>query len=255
MIVDTHAHLYLEQFSKDIDEVISNCALEGVEKIYLPNIDSTTTEAMLALCKKHPDSCYPMIGLHPCSVKENFKEELKHITDMIEIEEFSGVGETGIDLYWDKTFKKQQINCFEFQIDLAKKKALPIIIHSRDSLELTIEIIESHQDGNLKGIFHCFNGTKSQCKKIADVNFLMGLGGVITYKKADMGEVVSYMPKDHFVLETDAPYLAPVPKRGKRNESAYIKFVAEKVAEFRRVPVEEVIEVTTTNALALFGKT
>lgn len=251
-MIDSHAHLYLEQFSKDIDEVMSRAVAEKVEKIFLPNIDSSTTEAMLGLSKEYPDRCFPMIGLHPCSVKDNYREELEHINEMLKLQEFSGIGETGIDLYWDKTFKKEQIECFEWQIERAKETKLPIIIHSRESLDLTIDIIGSNQGDDLTGIFHCFNGDIKQCKQIADMNFMMGIGGVITYKNAGLNEMVKYLPSDHYVLETDAPYLAPVPRRGKRNESSYIRYVAEHISEYKNIPLEEVVNQTDANAEAIF---
>ncbi len=251
-MIDTHAHLYLEQFNKDIDDVISRAAQENIEKIFLPNIDSTTTESMIALADKFPERCFPMIGLHPCSVKQNYKDELQHITDMLAKYNFSGIGETGIDLYWDKTFRSEQIESFEWQIEIAKETGLPVIIHSRESLDLTIEIVSAHQGDNLTGVFHCFNGDVSQCRKIADMNFMMGLGGVVTYKNAGLEDMVNYMPRDHYVLETDAPYLAPVPKRGKRNETCFIRHIAEKVAEFKNRALEEVIQQTDVNAGILF---
>jgi len=253
MFIDTHAHLYLEQFKQDIDSVIESAVQGNVQKIFLPNIDHSTTNDMLSLCQKHPAICYPMIGLHPCSVQKEYKAELDHIDKQLELNEFYGIGETGIDLYWDKSFKEEQIICFEYQIELAKKWDLPVIIHSRDSLDLTIELISKHQDGKLKGIFHCFNGTIDQCKQICDVNFLMGLGGVITYKNAKLDDMVKFMPIGNMVLETDSPYLSPVPYRGKRNESSYIPIIAGKIAEFRDQNLSEILEHTTINARHLFG--
>jgi len=252
MYIDSHAHLYLEQFNEDRQEMIQRCLDNDVQKVFLPNIDSSTTQSMLNLCEVFPDVCYPMIGLHPCSVKENYKDELAHIEEQLESNKFYGIGETGIDLYWDKTFKQKQIEAFEFQIDLALKLDLPIIIHSRESLDLTIDIITQHQTGNLKGIFHCFNGNVDQCKKILDVNFLMGLGGVITFKNAKLDEMVSYLPFSNMLLETDAPYLSPVPFRGKRNESSYIPLVAEKIATVKNIEIKEVMNQTTNNAKNIF---
>ena len=253
MLIDTHAHLYLEQFNEDIDTVLENAIKMNVTKIFLPNIEKETTSSMLALCDSYPDMCYPMIGLHPCSVSESYEKELEHIIDELSKRKYYGIGETGIDLYWDKSFKDEQILCFERQIELAKQHDLPVIIHSRESLDLTIELIAKHQDGSLKGIFHCFNGTVEQCKKVLDVNFMMGLGGVITYKNAGLDEMVKFLPFENMVLETDAPYLTPVPHRGKRNESAYVSLVASKVAEIKEVSLKEVIDITTINAANLFG--
>jgi len=252
MFVDTHAHLYLEQFNEDIDIIIRRAMDSNVKKIYLPNIDSSTINQMHDLEDKFPEQCFSMMGLHPCSVKEDYKQELNLLSSWLEKRKYHGIGETGIDLYWDKTFKEQQIEAFEFQIDLAKKYKLPIIIHSRESLDLTIEIIEKHQSEGLKGIFHCFNGTINQAQKILDCNFTMGLGGVISYKNAKLGDMVSFLPEASYVLETDAPYLSPVPYRGKRNESSYIPVIANKVAEFKEISVEEVMVQTTKNALRLF---
>lgn len=253
MLIDTHAHLYLEQFNEDIDTVLENAIKMNVTKIFLPNIEKGTTHSMLALCDSYPDMCYPMIGLHPCSVSESYEEELEHIIEELSKRKYYGIGETGIDLYWDKSFKDEQVLCFERQIELAKQHDLPVIIHSRESLDLTIELIAKHQDGSLKGIFHCFNGTIEQCKKVIELNFMMGLGGVITYKNAGLDEMVKFLPFENMVLETDSPYLTPVPHRGKRNESAYVSLVASKVAEIKEVSLKQVIDLTTINAANLFG--
>ena len=252
MFIDTHAHLYLDQFNEDSSEVIRRAKEEGVQSIFLPNIDVSTISSMNDLRLAHPDFCYSMIGLHPCSVKEDYKAQLDHMKSELETSPYHGIGETGIDLYWDSTYKSEQIESFECQIEWAKDKNLPIIIHSRNALELTIDIIGQHQDGTLRGIFHCFNGTVAQCRQIADMGFMMGLGGVITYKKAALDEMVKYMPIEHMLLETDAPYLSPVPFRGKRNESGYLKYIADKVAVIREATVAEVATFTTKNAQTLF---
>ena len=253
MFIDTHAHLYLEQFTEDIDTVIENAVKMNVQKIFLPNIDSSTTKAMLDLHAEYPENCYPMIGLHPCSVKENYRDELAHIDEELSKRRYYGIGETGIDLYWDTQFKSEQIECFEYQIELAKKLSLPVIIHSRESLDLTIELISKHQDGSLKGIFHCFNGTIDQCKKVCETGFMMGLGGVISYKNAKLDDMVRFMPMENMVLETDSPYLTPVPHRGKRNESSYIPLIASKVSEIRSIDLKTVMDQTTINAMNIFG--
>lgn len=252
MFIDTHAHLYLDQFSADLADVIQRAKLDQVLKIFLPNIDSSTTESMNAISARYPNLLYPMIGLHPCSVKENYKSELMHIEEQLALGGYYGIGETGIDLYWDVSYKAQQIDAFEIQIQWAKEHDLPIVIHSRDALDVTIDLIGKHQDGSLRGVFHCFNGDTTQCKKIQDLGFYMGLGGVITYKKAAMGQVVSEMKIENMILETDAPYLSPVPHRGKRNESSYIPIIAEKVAEFRGEAINEIMNKTTLNAKELF---
>jgi len=252
MFVDSHAHLYAEQFSEDISEVLKRAQEMQVNKIFLPNIDRDSIAGMRKLANDHPDLCYPMMGLHPCHVKENYREELELVAAELSDRKYYGVGESGIDLYWDTTFKKEQIEAFEFQIHLSKKHNLPIIIHSRESLDLTIEIIAKYQDGALSGIFHCFNGTVSQCKQIADLGFMMGLGGVITFKKANLERMVSYLPVEYLLLETDAPYLSPVPYRGKRNESSHIPLIAEKISEFKNIRVDEVARITTENSQKLF---
>jgi len=253
MYIDTHAHLYSEQFNDDQNDMVQRAIDANVQKMFLPNIDSTTIPAMHQLCEKFPNHCYPMMGLHPCSVKGDYKKELEIVKKQIDEQKYFGVGETGIDLYWDTTFKVEQIEAFKFQINLAKENNLPIIIHSRESLDMTIQIIEESQDGNLRGVFHCFNGSIAQSKKIVDLNFMMGLGGVITFKNANLDEMIKELPCEKIILETDAPYLSPVPYRGKRNESAYIPLVAEKLSEIRNEVVGSIMSYTTENASKLFG--
>lgn len=254
MYIDTHAHLYSKQFDEDIDVVINSAINAKVLKIYLPNIDLESIKTMHLLSEKHPDNCFPMMGLHPCSVKDDYKSVLDSMKVHLDQNTYYGIGETGVDLYWDVTFKKEQIEAFEIQIEWAKHYKLPIIIHSRESLDLTIEIIEKHKDDDLRGIFHCFNGTVKQCQRIVDTNFMMGLGGVVTFKKAKLDEMIAYMPLDKMLLETDAPYLAPVPYRGKRNESSYIPLVAQKIAEVRNLQIEVIMDRTTKNANQIFSK-
>lgn len=253
MFIDTHAHLYLEQFDADQGEVIARAKQAGIEKILLPNIDQSTTGAMKKLCAAYPGICLPMIGLHPCSVNQNYESELAHIEDELSQSEYCAIGETGIDLYWDTTYKDLQIMAFEQQIQWSKETDLPIVIHSRDSLDLTISLIEKHQNGNLKGVFHCFNGTEEQAKRVEEIGFMMGLGGVVTFKKANLGSMVASLSKRNIILETDAPYLSPTPHRGKRNESSYIPVIAEKVAEFRAESINEVMHYTSANAKKLFA--
>ena len=253
MFIDTHAHLYLNQFQDDIDDVILRAKDNHVEKIFLPNIDCSTIDALHELSDNYPNICYPMMGLHPCSVKENYKEELNLIDSKFQSKKYYGVGETGIDLYWDTSFKNEQIEAFEIQIEMAKQYGLPIIIHSRDSLDLTIEVIAKNYSDNLRGIFHCFNGTIEQAKRILDLNFHMGIGGVTTFKNAKMDDVLRYIPIENMVLETDAPYLSPVPYRGQRNESSYLPLIAEKLALVKSVAVEEIKLQTTLEAKRLFG--
>jgi len=253
MYIDSHAHLYLDQFKEDIDEVISRALASNVQKIFLPNIDSSTTESMYELSAKYPEICFPMMGLHPCSVKENYKEELEHILEVKKTRKIFGVGELGIDLYWDKTFKEEQIEAFRIQIKWAIEWNLPIIIHSRDALHLTIPIVEELQDGNLSGVFHCFTGTAEDAERIQGVGFYMGVGGVSTFKNGGMDQTLPAIDIKHLILETDSPYLAPKPYRGKRNESSYIPIVAQRVAELKDLTLEEVMEETTLNSQRLFA--
>ena len=252
-IIDTHTHLYLEDFKDDIEEVMSRASFEGVTKFYLPNIDSSSIDDLLRLEEKYPEQCIAMMGLHPCSVKENYKNELKLVEEWLKKRPFAAVGEIGLDYYWDKTFTKEQKEAFQLQIEWALQHNLPIVIHSRDSLHDCIDIVRQNQNGKLKGIFHCFGGSAEEAKKIMDLGFLMGIGGVVTYKKAGLPKILSGIPVAHLVLETDAPYLTPVPFRGKRNEPAYLKYVIEKIAEAKNLSAFEIIEATTANAQNLFG--
>jgi len=252
MLIDTHAHLYSDKFKDDIDSVIELAKETGIKKIILPNIDRSSTSSMHQLVERYPGLCLPCMGVHPCSIKENYKEELHSVEQNLAENKYYGIGETGIDLYWDETFKKEQIYAFERQIELSKEYDLPIIIHSRDALDLTIDLIANQQDGALRGVFHCFNGTEAQAKKIQDVDFYMGLGGVVTFKKANLGDVVRYISQDYILLETDAPYLAPTPYRGKRNQSAYIEYVAKTVSVMREQNLDNIQAITTDNATRLF---
>ena len=253
MFIDSHAHLYLPQFEDDIDEVIQRAIESNVQKIFLPNIDSSTTNAMFKLSEKYPEVCFPMMGLHPCSVKENYKDELAHIKEVKEQRKIYGVGELGIDLYWDKSFKEEQIAAFQTQIEWAIEWKLPIVIHSREALPLTIEIVENMNHPDLTGVFHCFAGTIEQAERIQAVGFYMGIGGVSTFKNGGMDKTLPDMDLDGLILETDSPYLPPVPHRGKRNESSYISIVAERIAILKDIALEEVMKKTTYNSQQLFG--
>lgn len=255
MLIDTHAHLYLKQFSEDREATMQRAFDNDVQRIYLPNIDSTTTEAMLALEKAYPDNCFAMMGLHPCSVKENYEEELAHVKEWLWKRDFCALGEIGTDLYWDKTFYDQQVDAFQRQMEWAKELDIPIVIHCRESMDITIDLVKKAKTEKLRGIFHCFGGTVEQAKKIVDLGFHIGIGGVSTFKKAGLDQVLPEIPLSTVVLETDSPYLAPVPFRGKRNESAYIHQIAERVASIYSVSLTEVAEQTTKNALAIFAKT
>ncbi len=250
--IDTHAHLYSEQFETDREAVLNRALEEGVTKIFLPNVDSTSIEGMLALEKSYPEQCYALMGLHPCSVGENYEKELAIVEEWLGKRSFKAIGEIGIDLYWDKTFFEQQKMAFKRQIQWAKTLNIPIVIHARDALDEIIEIVKSEKDERLSGIFHCFSGTVEQAQAIMDLEFYMGLGGVLTFKKSGLDKVVASIPMDYLVLETDAPYLAPMPYRGKRNESSYIKHVGKKLAEVKGISIETVSEITTKNALSVF---
>lgn len=251
-MIDSHAHIYLEEFSEDVDAVIKSARDAGVTKILLPNIDSTTTEAMIRLVEKYPDVCYSMMGLHPCSVKINYERELRHVEKMLGEHEFIAVGEMGTDLYWDKTFWEQQQEAFNVQCELALKYNLPIVIHSRDSIDETIELVKPWVEKGVKGVFHCFGGTVEQGEKITKMDFYLGLGGVSTFKNGGMDRVIPFLDKEKVLLETDSPYLAPVPHRGKRNEPAFIKLVAERVANLWELDLSEVDTITTANTEKLF---
>lgn len=253
MIIDTHCHLYAQEFEDDIEEMIERATANGVEKFYLPAIDSETTAAMLMLEHKYPSRCFAMIGLHPCSVKENYTDELLKIEALLDKRTFAAVGETGLDFYWDKSFVKQQYTALERQAELALKYKLPIVLHTREAMQETIDTIKKYSPAGLRGIFHCFGGTVEQAYQIIEAGFLLGIGGVVTYKKSGLSEVLKQIDLKHLVLETDAPYLTPVPYRGKRNESSYLKYILDKVAEIKEVSIEEVAAVTTANAEMIFA--
>lgn len=251
-LVDSHAHIYSEQFKQDREEALARALAEGVEKIYMPNIDHTSIDIMLETEEKHPNQCIAMMGLHPTSVDKDFEKELYLVEEWLDKRKFAAVGECGIDLYWDKTFLPQQQEALRVQLELAKNHQLPIVLHTRDSFDETYEIIAAAQDGTLKGIFHCFSGTVEQAEKVKELGFLMGIGGVATFKNGGLDKVLQHVSLDDLVLETDCPYLAPVPHRGKRNEPVYLPLVARRVAELMQKPVEEVAQTTTRNALNLF---
>ncbi len=252
--IDTHCHLYSAEFDVDRIEMIRNAVHAGVRQMMMPNIDLDTVSLMLQLVTEFPGVCYPMMGLHPCSVKENYKEILQHMKGLIDTGSFAGVGETGIDLYWDTTYKGFQIEAFEQQISWGKEFDLPVIIHSRESLELNIDIIASQQGGRLRGIFHCFGGDYDQAIRIYELGFKIGIGGVVTFKKSGLADVLPRIPSDIILLETDAPYLAPSPYRGKRNEPAYLPLIAGQIALLLGLSLDEVANITYQNALDVFRK-
>ena len=251
--IDTHTHLYLDQFKESIDEVLERCDKNGVNKICLPAIDKSSFEAMMALSKKRPASIFPMIGLHPCSVKENYLEELSFIESQLESpDRFIAIGEIGIDLYWDTTYQAQQIEAFKKQIDWAKQLNKPIVIHARNSFKEIFEVLEDVNDDKLFGVLHCFTGGKKHAKKAIELGFKLGIGGVVTFDQG-LPNVIKKVDLEHLVLETDSPFLAPAPHKGEQNESSYIPLIAEKVAELKGVSLEEVAAITTENAQKLFG--
>jgi TatD DNase family protein len=250
--IDSHAHLYLPEFDEDRAAMMQRVKDAGIEKIFLPNIDSSTIDALLNFEREFSERAYAMMGLHPCSVKENVTEELKILKHLFSQRKFAAVGETGLDFYWDVTFKEQQMAAFRDQIDLALQYHLPVVIHSRNSTRDCIDIVREKKDGNLQGVFHCFSGTAAEAQEIIDLGFYLGIGGVITFKKSTLPDVIKDVDLSHLLLETDAPYLAPVPYRGKRNESSYIPLIAEKIAAIKNTDVAEVAKVTMDNANRLF---
>ena len=251
-LIDTHTHIYLEQFDEDREEMIQRALDSGVEQFFLPNIDSSSITRMMALEEAHPGRCFAMMGLHPCSVKAHFQEELAIVRDWLDERPFCALGEIGLDLYWDKTFIEQQKEAFLLQTEWAKELGIPIVIHSREATDMLIDLVEQVKDERLRGVFHCFSGTEEQARRIIELDFYLGIGGVLTFKNAGLDKVMETVGLEHLVLETDSPYLAPVPWRGKRNESAYVRLVAEKLAAIKGVSFREVAEVTTKNAEQLF---
>ncbi len=251
--VDTHAHIYSEELTSDLNLIMKNAVAVGINKIIMPAIDSSTLEAMLKVEQQFPEQCIAMMGLHPCYVKENHKEELKLVEEWIGKRKFIAIGEIGLDFYWDKTFAKEQHIVFETQMQWALDLQLPIAIHTRNAMGETIEAVKPFAKKGLRGVFHCFSGSKESAEQIIGMGFHLGLGGVLTYKNAGVAEAVKDIPMEFMVLETDAPYLAPVPFRGKTNEPAYMIEVAKKLAEIKSLPLHEIAAITTSNAEKLFG--
>lgn len=253
-LIDTHAHLYLKQFDDDRPEVLANALRAGVEKIYLPNIDVSSIPSMLELEAGSNGHCVAMMGLHPCSVKEDFEKQLEVIEEWLNKRRFSAVGEIGLDLHWDKSTLDIQLMAFRQQIRWAKKLGIPIVVHTRESMDLALDVIESESDESLRGIIHCFTGNSEQAQRIMDLGFYMGIGGVLSYKKSGLAQTLAQVPLEYLVLETDSPYLAPVPYRGKRNESAYVKVIAQHLADAKKTGIDEIARITTANAEKIFGK-
>lgn len=253
MLIDTHSHIYSKEFDPDRAAMLRRAFDASVSAILMPAIDSETHPSMLQLEADYPGRCISMIGLHPCSVKEDFEKELSQIEALLKQRSFVAIGETGLDFYWDLSFKQQQEAAFERQIEWALEYRLPIVIHSRESTDACLEIVKKHTPRGLRGVFHCFGGSLSQARAITEEGFYLGIGGVLTFKKAGLDQVLKEVPLEHIVLETDAPYLAPVPYRGKRNEPAYLPLIAQKLAEATGTAPEEIARVTTANAKKLFA--
>ncbi len=252
-LIDTHTHLYAAEFKTDINAVVERAEREGIEAFYLPAIDSSLNNGLLALERKFPGKMFAMAGLHPCSVKENFRGEIELISRQLQRRDFAAIGETGLDFYWDTTFKKQQYESLHIHAQWAIEYKRPLIIHTRNAMQETIDVIKEYSGKRLFGIFHCFGGSLQNANDIIDLGFLLGIGGVLTYKNSGLDAVVKEIDLHHLVLETDAPYLAPVPFRGKRNESSYLKYIAQKLADLKGVSLDEIASKTTNNAENIFA--
>ncbi len=252
ILTDTHTHLYSKEFDEDRRGVIQRAIDDNITRFFIPAIDSSHTENMYSLEKEFPENIFLMMGIHPTSVKEDFEKELQYLEEQFEKRNFYGVGETGIDLYWDKTFLKEQQLAFKFQIQLAKRKGLPVVIHCRNAFDEIFEVLESEKNDDLFGIFHCFTGNLEQAKTALSYNMKLGIGGVVTFKNGGIDKFLDEIPLENIVLETDSPYLAPAPFRGKRNESGYLRIIAEKVTEIYDLDLENIAEVTTQNSRDIF---
>lgn len=252
-IIDTHSHIYLEQFDEDRDKMLLRAAEAGVETILMPNVDMESIDSMMRLQKQFPEKCKAMMGLHPTSVGENYQQQLDEMYLMLNDNKYCAIGEVGIDLYWDKTFIKQQIEAFKIQLNWAKEMELPVVIHARDAFDEIFEVLDEFEMEGLNGVFHSFSGSVEQGRKILEYpGFYLGINGVVTFKNSGLDKVISEIGMDRLVLETDAPYLTPTPFRGKRNEPAYLSYIIQKLATIFDVPIQKVVETTTTNANQLF---
>lgn len=251
MLIDTHIHLYAEEFDADREQLIKRAFQNGIKRFYLPNIDSSSINVMHQLEKDYPENCFAMMGLHPCSVKENVEDELKVVREWLQKRAYAAIGEIGLDLYWDKTFFNEQVHAFKSQINWALEFNYPIVIHCREAFDEIFAVLESYPELP-KGIFHCFSGNAQQAQQVIDFGFKLGIGGVLTFKNSGLDKVIEEVDLQHLVLETDAPYLAPVPFRGKRNEPVYLTEIARKLAEIKNISYMELSETTSENALSLF---
>lgn len=254
MFTDTHTHLYLDRFDEDREAMVDRALEAGVSRMFLPNIDSTSVEGLLDLCRSRPGVCFPMMGLHPTSVRENFRDELEFARQNLDLKGLVAIGECGIDLYWDKTRLCEQEEVFRTQIRWARELDLPLVIHARDSFPEIFRILDDEGGNDLKGVFHSFTGQEAELEKALSLGFMVGINGIVTFRNSGLDRVVKELPPDRLLLETDAPFLAPHPHRGKRNESAYLVRIAEKAAEIYNLTVEEIGRITTENALRLFNR-
>jgi len=252
-LIDTHAHLYLPDFDADRSDLIASAVAKGIDTMLLPNIDKDSIGPLKLVCEQYHESCKPMMGLHPTSVKEDFGAQLQSVKDELAKGMYIAVGEIGIDLYWSRDFEEQQIIAFREQLRLASQYRIPVAIHTREAFPLILDLVEKEKTDDLRGVFHCFTGTSEDAYRIIQLGFYMGIGGVITYKKSNLPQVVSQISADHLLLETDAPFLPPVPFRGKRNESAYLIYIAQKLAEVMQTDMESIAHITTQNAIRLFN--
>jgi len=253
ILTDTHTHLYLNEYKEDIKQVVDRATENNIRYFLIPNIDSSTIKPMNALCSQYKGKMYPMIGLHPTSVKGNYLQECEIVKIEAEKKKYIAIGEIGIDLYWDLSFKQNQEYALKFQLELAMELNLPVSLHSRSSLSETIEMVKKvNSNNNLRGVFHCFSGTYEEAVNIIDMGFLLGIGGVITFKNSGLDKVLAHIDLNNIILETDSPYLTPSPFRGKRNESSYLTYIAKKISDLKKIPIEEVASITTRNAKNLF---
>jgi len=255
MLIDTHAHLFLNEFNDDLDKVINRAIENNILKIILPNVDSSTIQALFKCCNKYPSILYPAVGIHPVSVKDNYEEELKIFYKKIEEKNFVAIGEIGIDLYWDQNFIKEQIIVLKKQIEIAIDLKLPVILHVRNSFKEIFEVLNYFDNKKLKGVFHAFTGNKEEANFIIEnyPEFKFGIGGILTFKNSNLKNIISSIPNKKIVLETDSPYLAPIPKRGQRNESSYLIYIAKYLSEIKKIDYNELCQITTNNAIELFN--
>jgi len=253
MLIDTHSHIYSTDFMHDLDEVIQRAYSNDVRKIILPNIDSSSVKNLLNLVDTYPHICFPLMGLHPTSVNHDYQEELQVVEYWLKKRKFYGIGEIGIDLYWDKSFLDEQTHAFRFQLELARQYQLPVVIHVRDSFDEVYHILNELKDDKLTGVFHSFSGTAEQADMIIDLGFKIGVNGIVTFKKSGLDEIIKKIDPSNLIIETDSPYLTPTPFRGKRNESSYLVYIAQKIADLHQMTVGDIAKITTENARKLFG--